>query len=115
MSSSSGLLAPLTFTGSSTFSSSFQQVLQRAVGIASLPLTQMQNNVNGFQAQQFALASLQGTFGSLQNALQSIGSASKGNVSASSSNQTIAVASAQTGTLPGVYSLEVDDIGSSTN
>ena len=105
----------VTFSGSSTYSSSFQQVLQRAVSIASLPITQMSNQLYSFQGQQSALGVLQGDFGSLQNALQSIASVSTGGVSANSSDQTVAVAAAQTGTLPGTYQLEVDDVGSSTS
>ena len=114
MSTTSTVTNPVTFNGSSTFSSSFQQVLQRAVSIASLPMQQMQNAVNDFQSQQAALSSLQATFASLQNSIQDIASAATGNVSATSSNSSVAVATSTGATLPGVYSLEVDNIGSAT-
>ena len=105
----------ITFNGSSTYATSFQSVLQRAVGIASLPLTQMQNNLNDFQQQSVALSSLQATFGSLQNSINNVGAATGGSVSASSSDQSVVAASAQTGTLPGTYSVVVVDVGSSTS
>ena len=103
------------FSGSSSFSSSFDQVLQRAVGIASLPLHQMQNNVAGFQNQQAALFSLQSTFGSLQSALQGVATAAKGNMMANVSNGAVVSASASSTALPGTYTIEVDELGSSTN
>ena len=105
---------PITFTGQSTFSSSFQQVLSRAVSIASLPMQELQNEVNDLQSQQSALATMGAAFNSLQAAVQAISSASTGSVSASSSDNGVVVASAQSTTLPGTYSIQVLDTGSST-
>lgn len=113
--SSSSLTNPITFNGSSTYSASFQQVLQRAVGIASLPMQQLQDNISTLQSQESDLSSLQATFGSLQNSLQDIASASSGAVSATSADNSIVTATAAAGTLPGTYSIEVDDVGSSTS
>jgi flagellar hook-associated protein 2 len=113
-SSASSITAPITFSGSSSYSSSFQQVLQRAVSIASLPMVQLQNNVNDLENQQSDLSSLQATFASLQNSLQDIATATTGSVSASSSDSSIVTAAAATNTLPGVYSIQVDDAGSPT-
>lgn len=105
---------PVTFNGQSTFSSSFQQVLQRAVSIASLPMQELQGEVETLQSQQSDLNSLQSTFSSLQSALQSISSAMTGDVSASSSDNSVATAAAQSTTLPGTYSLVVNNVGSQT-
>jgi flagellar hook-associated protein 2 len=106
--------SPLTFTGQSTFSSSFQQVLQRAVSIASLPMQEVEIEIGKLQSQQTDLSTLQANFSQLQNSVQSIATAMTGGVSASSSNSGIATASAQSSTLPGTYSIQVQDIGSST-
>jgi flagellar hook-associated protein 2 len=114
-SATSSVTNPVTFTGQSTFSSSFQQVLQRAVSIASLPMQQLQTEVTTLQSQQSALASLGSTFDSLQSALQAIDTATSGNVSATSSDTSVVTASAQSTTLPGTYSIQVSDIGSSTS
>jgi flagellar hook-associated protein 2 len=104
----------ITFNGSSTFSSSFQQVLQRAVSIASLPMQEVQGEVTTLQGQQSDLSSMQATFSSLQNSLQDVASAITGNVSASSSDSSVVSAAAQSNTLPGTYSIQVSSIGSST-
>src|ERR1035438_8203443 len=104
----------ITFSGSSTFSSSFQQVLQRAVAIASMPLQAMQNSVATFQGQQSALTTLQSGFSVLQNDIQSISTAATGSMTASVSDGTVVSATASSSALPGTYSIEVDDMGSST-
>jgi flagellar hook-associated protein 2 len=113
-SSASSLSNPVTFTGQSTFSSSFQQVLQRAVSIASLPMQQLQTEVTTLQSQQSSLASLGSAFDSLQSAIQGIATAATGNVSASSSDTSVVTASALSTTLPGTYSIQVSKVGSST-
>ena len=113
-SSASSLSNPVTFTGQSTFSSSFQQVLQRAVSIASLPMQELQTEVTTLQSQQSALSSLGATFDSLQSAVQGIATAAGGNVSASSSDTSVVTASTDSTTLPGTYSIQVSRIGSAT-
>jgi flagellar hook-associated protein 2 len=113
-STASSLSNPVTFNGQSTFSSSFQQVLQRAVSIASLPMQQLQGEVTTLQGQQSSLASLGSAFDALQTALQGIATAATGNVSATSSDTSVVTASAESTTLPGTYSIQVSKIGSST-
>jgi len=110
----SSLSNPVTFNGQSTFSSSFQQVLQRAVSLASLPMQQLETEVETLQAQQSSLSSLQQTFESLQTAVQSIASATTGNVQATSSDSSVVTATAGSTTLPGTYSISVSDAGSSS-
>jgi flagellar hook-associated protein 2 len=114
-SASSSLSTPVTFNGQSTFSSSFQQVLQRAVSIASLPMQQLQTEVSTLQSQQSDLNSMQSTFSSLKSALQAVASAMTGDVTATSSDSSVVTATAQSTTLPGTYSIEVSDTGSSTS
>ncbi|HEX3745135.1 MAG TPA: flagellar filament capping protein FliD [Bryobacteraceae bacterium] len=114
-SASSSLSTPVTFNGQSTFSSSFQQVLQRAVSIASLPMQQLQDDVSTLQSQQSSLSTLGATFDSLQSALQAVSSAMTGDVTATSSDSSILTATTSSTTLPGTYSIVVADVGSSSN
>ena len=105
---------PITFTGSSTYSSSFQQVITRAVGIASLPLQNLQNGVNNLNAQASAVTSLNATFASLQLDIQNLDTAVAGSPSAQSSAPSAVSATAAAGALNGTYTIQVDDVGSST-
>jgi flagellar hook-associated protein 2 len=114
MSSTSSVTNPVTFNGSSTFSSSFQQVLARAVSIASLPMQEVQDTVTTLQSQESDLSSMEATFSSLQNSIQDIASASTGSVAATSSDTSVVTATAASSTLPGSYAIQVNDIGSST-
>lgn len=112
MASSTSSINLPTFSGSSTFSSSFQTVLDRAVQQASLPMQEMQNDVSTLTTQQNALTQLQSTFQSLDSALQSIGSASSGSISASVSDPSVLSASATSSALPGTYTIQVNSDGS---
>ena len=114
MASSTSSIASPTFNGSSTFSSSFQQVLTRAVQMASLPIQQLQNNVNDLTNQQTALTQLESTFQSLDVALQNIGVASGGGISANVSDQSVVSATTTSAAQPGTYSIQVDGLGSYT-
>ena len=101
------------FNGTSTFSSDLQQVISRAVSIASLPMNQLNNEVTSLTGEQTELSSLSTSFSSLQSAVASLGSAvSSGNYSVSSSDTSVATPTASSGALLGTYSLEVDNTGS---
>jgi flagellar hook-associated protein 2 len=106
---------PITFNGSSTFSSSFQQVLTRAVQIASMPLTQMQNTVSDLSGQQATLSSLEATFSSLQNSIQNIASTINSTLAATVSDPSVLSATATQNAQAGTYSIVVDTLGSSTS
>lgn len=108
-----GTITPPVFQGQSQFASDFQQVLTRAVNIASLPLQQMQNDLQTFVGQQSALTSLSGTFSALQTAVQDIGTAST-SATAISSNPAAVGATASSGAVPGTYTVKVTSLGSST-
>jgi flagellar hook-associated protein 2 len=105
--------SPVTFTGSSTYASSFQQVIQRAVGIASLPMQILKGDVTELTGRQQAASALGSSFQLLQTALTAIGNTSSGSPAAQVSDAGVS-ATASTGALPGTYSIQVDDIGSST-
>jgi flagellar hook-associated protein 2 len=112
-SSLSSLVAPPTFTGVSKFASSLQQVLTRAVGIASLPLNTLQAGLNTLQSQQSAVSSLNSTFSALQQSVASLQTAvSSSLLNTSVSNASVVSASVQAGALAGTYSIEVDNLGS---
>ncbi|HWF07560.1 MAG TPA: flagellar filament capping protein FliD [Bryobacteraceae bacterium] len=105
-------VADPTFTGTSKFASSLQQVLARAVGIASLPLNSLQAGLNTLDTRQNALQSLDITFSSLQQSVNSLQSTVTGGLlNASISNGSIVSASVASGATAGTYSIEVDNLG----
>ena len=113
-SSIASLTAPPTFTGVSKFATSLQQVLTRAVGIASLPLDTDQASLNSLNTTQSALQGLDSVFFTLQQsigALQSTLASSLLTSSVSNSNVTATVGS---GASAGTYSIEVDSLVLST-
>src|SRR5579862_1554306 len=88
--SASNPLTPLAFSGVSTYSSDFQSILQRAVQIAQLPITALQNQNSTLQEQDQALTTLEAPVSALGadiTALANLGSNQA--LSASSSNSAI--------------------------
>jgi flagellar hook-associated protein 2 len=102
------------FSGQSSYSADFQQVLTRAVGIASLPLQAMQSDVSKLQAEQQALSGLQSQFTGIQNAIQAVSAAVNGSFTSVSSQPQSVAASITSGALAGTYKIQVDDPGSSS-
>jgi flagellar hook-associated protein 2 len=99
------------FTGQSSFASSLQNSLSRAVQLASLPMKLIQAQVQTLQSQQSSLNNMESTFNTLQNDLQTLNSAQAGSVGASSSSSAVS-ASASTGAMAGAYSIQVIRVGS---
>jgi flagellar hook-associated protein 2 len=107
---------PAAFLGNSAFSTDLQAVITRAVNIASLPITQLQNQLNTLTSQQTELQTLGSKFQSLQNALDSIGSASSADsFAASVDDQSVASVSVGSGAQAGNYSVDILSVGSQTN
>lgn len=104
----------ITFNGTSTYSADFQTVLNRAVQTASLPMQTAQAEVTTLQSQQSALSSLDTGFTTLQNDIQNIASAVSGSPSARVSNTSALTATAESSALNGIYTIQIDDTGSST-
>src|ERR1700683_2740921 len=98
---STSTAAPITFNGSSTYSSAFQQVITRAVNIASLPVESLQNSVSNLTSQQSELSTIGVDFTALQNAVQALGSAAGGNATVQVSDSSALTATASAGALPG--------------
>jgi flagellar hook-associated protein 2 len=101
------------FTGSSQFSNDLQQVVQRAVSFASLPMQMMQNDLTTLQSQQSEANALNSDFQALQSAITGIDSAITGSAAYSVSVGSTSVATAAlSGTpMPGTYSLNVIGTG----
>ena len=107
---------PTIFTGSSAFSADLQQVITRAVNIASLPIAQLQGQLGILNNQQSELQKLGSKFQLLQNALDAVGEASDANsFAANVSDTSIATAVVSDGAQAGHYSINISSIGSETN
>ncbi len=104
--------AASTFKGQSQFAASLQQVITRAVGIASLPLDSDQATLTTLTGQQTALGGLDTDFSNLQESVTSLQTAlSSNSLSSSVSDGSIVNATVAAGANPGVYSIHVDDLG----
>ena len=88
-------ITPITLSGVSTYASDFQSILNRAVGIAQIPLTRLQNQDATILQQKTDLSSLASAAGSLASSLQNLGDlATNQAVSATSSDPTVLTATA---------------------
>jgi flagellar hook-associated protein 2 len=106
-SSSSGI-----FTGSSSYSTDFQNVVTRAVAIASLPITLLTNDQTSLSKQSTELQTLDGKFAALQTAVGQISDALDGSsFQTSVSDNSVAATTVSTGATEGYYSIQVNDIG----
>ena len=103
------------FTGVSSFANDLQSVITRAVAIASLPLNQLQNELQTLDARQTALTGLSDKFGALQTAIQNISdSMGSSSLLATSSDSTTAKVTVADGAVPDTYTLEIQDPGASS-
>jgi len=88
-SQAASIAAPIYFTGLSSFSSDFQSIIQRAVQIADIPVTNLQNEQAANTADQNALTALEPTVTALGTDVTNLGTlASTQGLSASSSDAT---------------------------
>lgn len=110
-SSTASLLAPPTFTGVSNYAGSLQQVLTRAVAIASLPLDTDEAALTTLNTSQTDLQGLDTVFTTLQQSIQSLQStATSGLLSAATSDSAVS-ATVGAGASPGTYTISVDNLG----
>src|SRR6185369_5665923 len=96
---------------SSKYSSDLQQVLSRAVAIASLPLTQLNGQMTTLQNRSTALNSLNGKFTALQSALQGVSDAVVSS-SAQVTDRSVLTAQSDSTAKPGSYAIHVVTAGS---
>jgi len=102
------------FTGTSAYSQDFQNVINRAVAIASLPITLLTNQQAALTNQSNELGSLDTLFNKLQTAVQGIDGAMRGSsFQANYSSPNVASATLGDGAVEGVYSINVTGIGAS--
>ncbi|MCU0932728.1 MAG: flagellar filament capping protein FliD [Serpentinimonas sp.] len=104
------------FTGSSTYSQDFIQVIERSMAIARLPLLQLQQQRLRTNDQQTAVTELQGRFQSLKLAIDDVNTRAQATqLSASFSTSGIATATIGASAQKGSFSLEVSSLGSFTS
>lgn len=106
------LTAPATFTGVSNYAASLQQVLTRAVGIASLPLDQDEANVTSLQTTQSDLQGLDTAFTNLQQSVSSLQSTLTSGLLTSSVSDSTVSATVGSGATAGTYTISVGNLGS---
>lgn len=117
---SSSITTPVTvsgpgFTGVSNYASSLQQVLSREVSIASLPLQSLDAGLTTLNNEQSAVQGLDTAFTSLQTSIGAIDSTvSSGLLTASVSDSAVVSATVGAGATPGTYTIQVDNLGSSS-
>ena len=105
-----------TFNGTSQYAQDLQNALTRAVRIASLPLTQLNNQKSLLTEQQQAYQSLQGKMADVSTAVGDVLSAlGASSYSASTSNPQAVTASITAGALEGNYVVNVTNAGSFTD
>ena len=104
------------FNGSSTFSADLNNQISHAVAIATLPITQLQNEQTTLTGQQSELQTLGSNFSALQTAFGAVDrAAGAGSLAASVSNPSLASASLSTGALAGSYSVNITSLGAQAN
>lgn len=100
------------FSGSSRYAADFSTLIDRAVSIASLPISQLNNQKTSLTDQATALTDLDTQFQALATAVQgledSLGSSSYETIVSDTSTLSATVSD---GALEGTYSVEVRDIG----
>ncbi len=102
----SSVITPLTFTGTSQYASSFQAVLTRSAGIASIPLQELQNQDQTVLSQETQLATLQGTAAGLTTAVKALGDLGANQaISATSSNTANVLVTATGASAPASYTI----------
>ena len=90
-------ITPITLTGISTYASDFQSILNRAVQIAQIPLTALENSDSVVLQQKSDMGNLSETVANMASSLKSLGTlASTQALSASTSNP-LAVTATATG------------------
>jgi flagellar hook-associated protein 2 len=99
------------FTGSSTYSQDFQNLITRAVSIASLPITQLTSEKATLGNQSAEITTLGSKFSALQSAIQGIDQALGNSYVANSSDTSVVTASVSAGAVESNYSIHVSDMG----
>src|ERR1700758_1286984 len=91
------VLTPLTLSGVSKYSSDMQAILNRAVAIAQIPITQLQNRDSDVIQQQSLLAALQTSVANLADTLTTLGNVAQSQALTATSSDPNVVSVAATG------------------
>jgi flagellar hook-associated protein 2 len=99
-------ISPLAFTGVSSFSNDFQTILNRAVSIAQLPITILQNHQSDLLQKKQLATNLESAVSDLATSVSNLGSigASQG-LAGSSSDTTKVVVNSTSATTPVSYAI----------
>ncbi len=99
-------ISPLTFTGVSTFSEDFQTIIDRAVSIAKLPVTLLENKQTDIIQEKMLAGNLSSAVGELATAVKALGTLGENQgIAATSSNSTKVSVASTTGDSPAVYTI----------
>jgi len=103
------------FNGNSRYASDFQSVIDRTVAIASLPISQLNNEKDKLTNQSTALSAIDDKFTSLENAVAAIqNSLGRSSFEVTVTDDSVASATVGDGAMEGTYSIEVTDLGAYT-
>jgi flagellar hook-associated protein 2 len=94
-------ITPLTFTGTSTYASDFQSVLNRAVSIASMPIEQDQAQQTVLSSKQQLLTGLSSAVATLAQDVTALGQLGSSGAQAATSSDPSLVTAATTGSVTG--------------
>lgn len=115
-STTSSTSSSATFNGSSTYAADLQNAITRAIGFATLPLTQLQNSKTNLQSRQSAVTDLSGKFQALQTSLDAVNKAAGSQSNeVNVTSQAVASATVTSEADAANYSISVTNIGSTTN
>ena len=110
-STSTSALTPLTFTGVSQYASDFQSVLNRAVAIAQLPITALQNQESDISSEEQLASGIQSAVASLATTVTDLGTlGTNGGLTGSSTDTNLVQVDNTSMTSPG--SFQISDIQS---
>ena len=99
-------LTPLTFTGVSQFSNDFQTILSRAVSIAQLPITALQNRQSDILQEKQLTTNLESVVSDLAASVTNLGNvAATQGLAGTSSDTTKVVVNSTTATTPVTYAI----------
>ena len=88
------------FAGLSSYAADLQNALNRSVGLAALPLQELQNEQSQLTSQSSALSGLDTLFSALQSTISNLNSSSQNLVSSTVSDASVLSATAAAGALP---------------
>ncbi len=105
-----------TTTGTSTFATTLQASVTRALEIAALPMQALQQDQSTISGETSELSTLSGLFNSLQTSLQNISSGTGSSaLQATVADPSVLSASVTGNPLAGTYTVDVSDPGSSSS